>query len=92
MGRKDCSNSQADDQDELMGKIAPFKRLQLVWEIRIAEDLPACLYGISEGSDCYDNVFKIGIYARSWEEADKIRPTAEKRAWEEYMKKFCATL
>ena len=71
-----------------MSKIAPFKRPPIVWEIRIAEDLPECLYGITIKSDESGDVFLIGMYARSWEEAERVRPKAEDHAWEEYRKQL----
>ena len=60
-----------------------YKRLRFAYQINIAEDLSAGLYGIAPGADGW---FLIKIFARSWDEAEDLRVVAENRANEEYLK------
>lgn len=60
-----------------MGNVIPFKRLRLAWNIMIADDLSAGLYGLAQAEE---DLVLIKIFARSWEEAEDLRRAAEEAA------------
>lgn len=64
-----------------MGEVIPFKRLRLAWNIMIAEDLSAGMYGLAQTEE---GLILIKIFARSWEEANELRIVAEEHANKEY--------
>ena len=65
-----------------MGNVIPFKRLRLAWDIMIADDLSAGLYGLAQAEE---DLILIKIFARSWEEAENLRRAAEEAAKEMYL-------